>query len=184
MKLRNRLTSIAATVALAGGGVLLPAVAANAAPAPTSAAAAQATPTSLPVAGTVANGGTFAGALSNLTTSVVGGVLQVTGTLTGSVTNNGVTTPVPATTFTAPVSSLANTGAGCQVLTLDLGPLHLDLLGLVIDLAPVNLDITAVPGAGNLLGNLLCAVTHLLDNGGPVTGISALLNRLLTGLGL
>ena len=72
----------------------------------------------------------------------------------------------------------------CTILDLDLGPLHLDLLGLVIDLNEVQLDITAVPGAGNLLGNLLCAVAGLLDRDGPLTGISALLNRLLTGLGL
>jgi hypothetical protein len=39
-------------------------------------------------------------------------------------------------------------------------------LGLVVDLAPVHLDITAVSGAGNLLGNLLCAVVGLLDPGG------------------
>ena len=46
------------------------------------------------------------------------------------------------------------------------------------------LDVTAVPGAGNLLGNLLCAVAGLLDRNGPLTGIAGLLNRLLTGLGL
>jgi len=62
--------------------------------------------------------------------------------------------------------------------------LHLDLLGLVIDLNPVILNITAHPGPGQLLGNLLCAVAHLLDNGGPLTGVSALLNQLLGRLGL
>jgi len=66
---------------------------------------------------------------------------------------------------------------GCTILTLDLGPLHLDLLGLVIDLAPVNLDITAVPGAGNLLGNLLCAVAGLLD--GPLS-LTAVLGQIVT----
>jgi hypothetical protein len=40
----------------------------------------------------------------------------------------------------------------------------------------VILDITAVSGAGNLLGNLLCAVTGLLDNPG---GLAALLNQIL-----
>ena len=34
----------------------------------------------------------------------------------------------------------------------------------------VVLNITAVPGAGNLLGNLLCAMANLL-NGGNLTGI-------------
>jgi hypothetical protein len=55
--------------------------------------------------------------------------------------------------------------------------------GTEIDLDEVHLDITAVPGAGNLLGNLLCAVAGLLDNGGPLQGITALLDRLLAGLG-
>ncbi|WP_205829549.1 hypothetical protein [Microbacterium sp. MEC084] len=76
--------------------------------------------------------------------------------------------PTEGVDFTAPVDSLMVDQA-CDILTLDLGPLHLDLLGLVVDLAPVNLDVTAQPGAGNLLGNLLCAVAGLLDRDGPVT---------------
>jgi hypothetical protein len=48
-------------------------------------------------------------------------------------------------------------------LQLDLGPLHLDLLGLKVDLSRILLDITAQGGAGNLLGNLLCAVAAPLD---------------------
>jgi hypothetical protein len=116
--------------------------------------------------------------LSNLSTSVVNGVVQLSGTITGT----GL--PTGGTQFTAPLQDLA-VNQSCSILDLDLGPLHLDLLGLVIDLAPVHLDITAVPGAGNLLGNLLCAVAHLLDGAGnPLGGLAALLNRLLTGLGL
>jgi hypothetical protein len=42
----------------------------------------------------------------------------------------------------------------CAVLHLVLGPLHLDLLGLVVDLNKVVLDLTAVPGT--LLGNIFC----------------------------
>ena len=59
-----------------------------------------------------------------------------------------------------------------------LGPLDLDLLGLQVHLDKVVLDITAVPGAGNLLGNLLCAVAGLLD-GGPLAGLLGQLNSLL-----
>lgn len=51
----------------------------------------------------------------------------------------------------------------CPILTLDLGPLFLDLLGLEIDLSRIELDITAVAGPNNLLGNLLCAIVGLLD---------------------
>jgi hypothetical protein len=47
------------------------------------------------------------------------------------------------------------------VLDLVLGPLDLNLLGLVAHLDRVHLNITAVPGAGNLPGNLLCAIAGL-----------------------
>jgi hypothetical protein len=65
-----------------------------------------------------------------------------------------------------------------------LGPLHLDLLGLVVDLNQVVLNITAVPGAGNLLGNLLCAVTGLLDNPGALANLLNQILGILNGLGL
>jgi hypothetical protein len=52
------------------------------------------------------------------------------------------------------------------ILNLVFGPLDLNLLGLQVHLDRVVLNITAQPGAGNLLGNLLCAVAGLL-NGGP-----------------
>ena len=41
------------------------------------------------------------------------------------------------------------------------------------------LNITAVPGAGNLLGNLLCSVANRLNSGGAVQQIANLLNRIL-----
>ena len=52
-----------------------------------------------------------------------------------------------------------------------------------VDLDEVNLAITAVPGAGNLLGNLLCAVAGLLDGNTLGNGLANLLNRLLGLLG-
>lgn len=180
MKLYTRIVGTGTALVLAGAlGLTAPGVASAgvAQPAQRAAAAAQPAATTTPVTGTLADGTTFTGAVSNLSTSVVSGVLQLSGTITGS----GL--PAGGTTFTTPVQNLV-TPNGCTILTLNLGPLHLDLLGLVIDLAPVHLNITAVPGAGNLLGNLLCAIAGLLDRSGPLTAISALLNRLLTGLGL
>jgi hypothetical protein len=73
--------------------------------------------------------------------------------------------------------------AACSILHLVLGPLDLNLLGLRVQLNQVVLDITAVPGAGNLLGNLLCAITGLLDNTGQLARLVALLNQLLDILG-
>ena len=67
---------------------------------------------------------------------------------------------------------------GCEVLDLVLGPVDLDLLGLVVHLDRVHLNITAVPGPGNLVGNLICAIVGLLD-GGPLASIVALLNQIL-----
>jgi hypothetical protein len=72
----------------------------------------------------------------------------------------------------------------CQVLKLVLGPLHLDLLGLVVDLYgkthanPVVVTINAIPSQG-LLGQLLCGVA----GGGGITSLSSL-QGLLSGLGV
>jgi hypothetical protein len=81
------------------------------------------------------------------------------------------------------------TPGACSILTLTLGPLDLNLLGLRVALNQVNLLIEAIPGAGNLLGNLLCSVAGLLDGGllgGPLAGlltsITNLLNAILASL--
>jgi len=70
----------------------------------------------------------------------------------------------------------------CDILNLVLGPLDLNVLGLEVHLKQVVLDVVAVTGAGNLLGNLLCAVAGLLDGAGLLSQISALLNQILAAL--
>lgn len=60
----------------------------------------------------------------------------------------------------------------CPILNLQLGPIHLDLLGLNVDTSPICLVITAHEGGG-LLGDLLCAVARLLSSGGPLSGLTA-----------
>jgi hypothetical protein len=57
--------------------------------------------------------------------------------------------------FTVPVSAVAAQAPTCEVLDLVLGPLHLNLLGLIVDLNRVHLTITADP-AGGILGQLFC----------------------------
>ena len=111
------------------------------------------------------------------------GTLTAVGTLVGTVTGaGGQVTNVVLNNVSAAVTAAQ---ASCSILSLTLGPLHLDLLGLVVDLNQVNLNITAVPGAGNLLGNLLCDVANLLNsNGGILTGITNLLNQILGALRL
>ena len=124
--------------------------------------------------------------------------LMVTGVLNGTITYLDGTTPASTianqtltTTATlkkggqvASTSSIFQLAqASCGILLLDLGPLHLDLLGLVVDLNEVILDITAQSGANNLLGNLLCALTGLLDLPGAITGIINLINSINNLLG-
>jgi hypothetical protein len=86
------------------------------------------------------------------------------------------TSALPTTSSTAGTSAVS-----CDILHLVLGPLDLDLLGLVVHLDKVVLDITAVPGAGALLGNLLCAVVGLLDGTG-IGGLSGILTNLLNAI--
>lgn len=107
--------------------------------------------------------------------------IEASGTVThGSTTVpfSGVPVTTPGTTNAANAPSAA--AAACPVLALTLGPLHLDLLGLVVDLNQVVLNITAQPGSGQLLGNLLCAVTHLLDSNGSTSALNSLLNQITT----
>ncbi len=134
----------------------------------------------LPVTGDIAGGGTFTGLLDlvrfrNLNGNLVAvgdlsGVLRAAdGDVLGTVTDKRVRMPV---SFGAVTS--------CDVLRLRLGPLDLDLLGLQVHLDRVVLDITAQPGPGNLLGNLLCAIAGLLDQGLNLNGILRdLLNAVL-----
>ena len=68
------------------------------------------------------------------------------------------------------------------ILHLDLGPLDLDLLGLRVQLDPVVLNIDAIPGQGNLLGNLLTAVAALLDGVALGAILQDLLENLVAGL--
>ena len=69
--------------------------------------------------------------------------------------------PSPATPLARAVPPVPP--GSCEVLNLMLGPLHLDLLGLIVDVYganrndPVQVLITANP-AGGLLGQLLCGV--------------------------
>lgn len=110
-------------------------------------------------------------------TQAASGALNAVGTLAGTLLGpTGGILGTISQTVTVPLQ----VSGSCQILTLTIGPIHLDLLGLVIDLNQVVLTITAVPGAGNLLGNLLCAVANLLNGGGPLSNLLTSLQGLLT----
>jgi hypothetical protein len=142
--------------------------------------------TDAPVTGTGVNAGKtglFDGTFRVTGFSAQGGQLLVTGVLNGLVTFTDGTTQTITNQVVTTTATVAQ--ASCRILELDLGPLHLDVLGLVIDLSAVHLDITAQRGPGNLLGNLLCAIAGLLDGGLPTgTALNQLVNLLNQLLGL
>jgi hypothetical protein len=154
--------------------------------------------TNIPVAGALLDGGSFTGTITAKSISIdpVTRVLTMTGVVNGTaLKSTGEAVEVVDQAFTVPVSlnrpgatsSLVQPAAqaSCGILDLVLGPLHLDLLGLVVDLNQVVLDITAMTGAGNLLGNLLCALTGLLDIPGAIASITHIVdmvNNILSGL--
>ena len=137
----------------------------------------------VPITGTLAGTAqqVFNGTLNVQRFTTQNGELTAVGTLVGTLTDpvTGAQSPID-TAVSAPV---AVAQSSCQILDLVLGPLDLDLLGLQVHLDTVHLNITAQSGPGNLLGNLLCAVTHLLDGPASLNAITALLNRLLGILG-
>lgn len=119
----------------------------------------------------------FVGTLSLQKFDVQNNQVVAIGTLTGQVTG-AVVGLVQNLLVTIPVID-ANADA-CEILHLELGPIDLNLLGLVVHVDRIVVDITAQPGPGNLLGNLLCAIAGLLDQpAAPLNIIADLLNSLL-----
>ena len=148
-----------------------------------------------PVTGTFGSGATrgqFHGNFMPRKFTVRHGVLEATGVLRGKLVRaNGMKFGTVRRTVTMPVrtpkAGAVSAAARCSILNLHLGTLNLhlgtlnlNLLGLVVHLNPVHLIITAVPGAGNLLGNLLCQITALLNGTGNL-GLLSSRNVLLSG---
>ena len=138
--------------------------------------------TNLPVKGTTPSGGTFAGTLDISKFKLVNGVLTAVGNLTGTLKDSlgNVIGTVTDQKVKLPVT--VGQASTCDILHLKLGPLDLHLLGLNVHLNRVVLDITATAAPGNLLGNLLCAVAHLLDSGLGGLSLNTILNNLLNAI--
>jgi len=122
-----------------------------------------------------------------------GGKLVAIGTLKGTMRKSGKTKRVNKKNVVMP-ASVAGAAApasasqvppipgACQILNLVLGPINLNLLGLVVRTNQINVRIDAVPGAGNLLGNLLCAITGLLNPTGALGQLTGAINNRAAAL--
>jgi hypothetical protein len=183
MNPNSKLRALLLLVVFTAGYLVMPAMAG----AQASIAAAKSS-LAVPVTGTASPSAT-PGSLSSLTGTITGtfniqrftvinGVVNAVGTLTATITNAAGQTTLVLNNVAIP---LATPTVSCPILNLTLGPLDLDLLGLVIHLNQIHLTITAVPGPGNLLGNLLCDVANLLNN---PSGLADLLNQILGALRL
>jgi hypothetical protein len=122
----------------------------------------------LSVAGQTKGGKTFTGTYSIDRFRTSRGQLVSTGTLRGRlgrrrVVERDVRMPAALSSDVQGAQVLPPIPGACEILNLVLGPINLDLLGLVVRTNRINVRIDAVPGEGNLLGNLLCAITGILD---------------------
>jgi len=118
--------------------------------------------------------------------SILGGLTSTQlGTLTGGLTNllNGVLGGVNSPSA---IAGATNAATG-NILHLSLGPVTLNLLGLNVSLdncagGPITLDVGAQRGPGNLLGNLLGSLTHLLDTHASQTATNVHLAHLVNAI--
>ena len=168
------------SVAVVMAALGLCATSAVAAPsAPQTVIATSGTGSTIEVTGTL-NGRTVHGTASNLSTAVVNGKTVLKGTISGAGLNatsftgdvNAVTAappdpaappaaaPTPVRSTPMPALPPRSNAPLCQVLTLDVDNLHLDLLGLKVLIPPPGLHVVVAGQArpGALLGTLLCAL--------------------------
>lgn len=76
---------------------------------------------------------------------------------------------------------LTNAPSGTTpVLSAHIAPVHLDLLGALVDTSPIDLSITAHSGPGLLLGNVVTDLANLLNN--PPRDGDLSLNRIIDRL--
>src|SRR5215470_14826607 len=116
----------------------------------------------LVVVGTVTGDGVLQGGLTITGLSLTEtGQLVTRGTLTGTVGPQ-----VIQETFTALVDHFRHGEEGpavCTQLTLALAPVHLDAAGLTVAVERLRLELRIQRGRDALLGQVLCALTYLLD---------------------
>jgi hypothetical protein len=110
----------------------------------------------LPVYGSVLPAGHFVGTLRIVACSLdAAGQLRLTGLLTGTATHRtGATIAFIAQPFTAP-ATLHDPGHATDVVNLALAPIALEPAGVRIRLAPIIVDLEALPDVGDELATLL-----------------------------
>jgi hypothetical protein len=152
----------------------------------------------LPLSGTAKNGKAFKGTYTIERFVASGDKLYSVGDVKGKIGNRKVTknnVRLPAAVRNASTTAKASQvqppplplpplppGNACAILALDLGPINLNVLGLVVRTNQIQLRIDAVQGPGNLLGNLLCGITGILNPQAIASTPLAQLAQILSAL--
>ena len=176
---RTRLAAIAATISC----VFMLGAAGSASAATTTQTLAK----KVPMTGTAKNGKKFTGTFTIQRFARKNGQTVAVGRLSGRLKHRHVsrTVSIPTNVSNAGASAaqITPTPNACQILKLDLAPIDLNLLGLRVRTNEINLFVEGVRGPGNLLGNLLCGITGLLDpnalSSTPLGQLTQILNALL-----
>jgi len=123
------------------------------------------------------------GTLPTLQNLLAGQSLSAIGNELSQILNQGLGQLFSPTSVNAGGTSVTPSAGSTSILHLSLGPVDVNLLGLNVHLdncadGPVTVDITAQRGPGQLLGNLLSSVAHLLDGQGNGNPLANALNRV------
>lgn len=184
---RLRIACVAALTSLALGVATVPAAVASSGAAATPKASNVPALYTTQVSGMTKSGKQFKGTYAIQRFVAGSNKVYAVGTLTGTVkgrhvTRQNVMLPASLTGAGSGSSARAAQATSCPILHLVLGPINLNLLGLQVTTNQIVVDITAIPGPGNLLGNLLCGVTGLLNQGGALSTLSGDLQQLAAAL--
>jgi hypothetical protein len=144
---------------------------------------------SIAMTGKAKNGKKFTGTYTIDRFTRSGGKQYAVGTLKGRlkgrrVKREDVRIPVALERHAAAgASQLPNPTAGaCQILDLVLQPIDLNLLGLRVATSRIEVLVESIPGAGNLVGNLLCGITGILDPQAATPATPSQLTQVLNAL--
>jgi len=96
------------------------------------------------------------GVLGSLFCSLAHAKVKAARVTAAAIRRSGVVRPI---SFGVDLHATTAAAGECSVLDLVLGPLNLDLLGLVVDLNKVHLIVTATP-TGGVLGSLFCTLAE------------------------
>jgi hypothetical protein len=110
--------------------------------------------------------------IENTVGQIIG--LEVTGTIEGVLTATGVQI---SEDFTSSVMVTSSGPGQCNLVTVDLGPLNIDALGLVT----VDVPEASLTGKGSgAVGSLLCNLGNLLGGllGGAIPGVGGIVNGI------